>query len=233
MTSPGHDERERDAERHDEGSDWLDAVSRKLGHHDTTPEERLEQLLAERRRELEQHAGSFESAVADLGRREELVRDTRTSVERALRVGTADLDAREADLADVAHELTKREARIRAEEASLADRRSELGAVELKRASVEQRERAVAEREASLEERELRLPGERVPAAVGLAFVPGERYRLIELDEQPLGPRATLDVGGEEHVVVRIGPSPLPGDARRCAYLVRGGRGGESGGGSL
>ena len=62
MTSPGHDEREPDAERHDEGPDWLDAVSRKLGHHDSTPEERLEQLLAERRRELEQHAGSFESA---------------------------------------------------------------------------------------------------------------------------------------------------------------------------
>ena len=122
MTSPGHDEREPDAERHDEGPDWLDAVSRKLGDHDSTPEERLEQLLAERRRELEQHAGSFESAVADLGRREELVRDARTSVERALRVGTADLDAREADLADVAHELTTHEARIRAPSGSNASR---------------------------------------------------------------------------------------------------------------
>ena len=82
--------------------DWLGAVSRKLVHHDATPEERLEQLLAERRRELEEHAGRFESAVSDLGRREELVRDARTSVERALRVGSADLDAREADLADLA-----------------------------------------------------------------------------------------------------------------------------------
>lgn len=234
MTSPGHDESERDAELHDEGSDWLDAVSRKLGHHDTTPEERLEQLLAERRRELEQHAGSFESAVADLGRREELVRDTRTSVERALRVGTADLDAREADLADVAHELTKREARIRAEEASLADRRSELGAVELKRAAVEQREQALAAREADLAAREEALEThEHAPTpAVGsdeapspvLAFVPGASYRLVDIDRPGLGPGDALEVDEEEYVVGRVGPSPLPSDPRRCAYLVLGPR---------
>jgi chromosome segregation ATPase len=232
MTSPGHDERERDDERHDEGSDWLDAVSRKLGHHDTTPEERLEQLLAERRRELEQHAGSFESAVADLGRREELVRDARTSVERALRVGTADLDAREGDLADVAHELTKREARIRAEEAALADRRSELGAVELKRAAVEQREQALAARETDLAAREEALevreqapaptPGE-APSPV-LAFVPGASYRLVDIDRPGIGPGDPLEVEEEEYLVGRVGPSPLPGDSRRCAYLVLGPR---------
>jgi hypothetical protein len=234
MTSPGHDERERDATRDDEGSDWLDAVSRKLGHHDTTPEERLEQLLAERRRELEEHAGSFESAVADLGRREELVRDTRTSVERALRVGTADLDAREADLADVAHELTKREARIRAEEASLADRRSELGAVELKRAAVEQREQAIAAREADLAAREEALqtreqapppaPAPGVALSPVLAFVPGASYRLVDIDRPGLGPGDPLEVDEEEYVVGRVGPSPLPGDPRRCAYLVLGPR---------
>ena len=234
MTSPGHDERERDAERHDQGSDWLDAVSRKLGHHDTTPEERLERLLAERRRELEEHAGRFESAVSDLGRREDLVRDARTSVERALRVGTADLDAREADLADVAHELTKREARIRAEEASLADRRSELGAVELKRAAVEQREQALAAREADLAEREEALEArEQAPTpAAGtddapspvLAFVPGASYRLVDIDRPGLEPGDPLEVDEEEYVVGRVGPSPLPGDLRRCAYLVLGPR---------
>ena len=234
MTSPGHEERERDEQRHDRGPDWLDAVSRKLGHHDSTPEERLEQLLAERRRELEEHAGSFESAVADLGRREELVRDASTSVERALRVGTADLDAREADLADLTHELTKREARIRAEEASLADRRSELGAVELKRAAVEQRELAVAAREADLAEREEALeageqattsaPAAGEAASPLLAFVPGASYRLVEIDLPGLGPGRSLEVDDEEYVVGRVGPSPLPGDPRRCAYLVLGPR---------
>ena len=227
MTSPGHDERERHGERTEEGSDWLDAVSRKLGHHDT-PEERLEQLLAERRRELEEHAGSFESAVSNLGRREELVRDARTSVERALRVGTADLDAREGDLADLAHELTKREARIRAEEASLADRRSELGAVELKRAAVEQREQALAAREADLAAREEALETrERAPDEAptpALAFVPGASYRLVEVDRPGIGPGDSLEIDEEDYVVGRVGPSPLPGDPRRCAYLVLGPR---------
>ena len=230
MTSPGHDERERDEQRHDEGPDWLDAVSRKLGDHDSTPEERLERLLADRRRELEEHAGSFESAVSDLGRREELVRDARTSVERALRVGTADLDAREGDLADLAHELTKREARIQAEEASLADRRSELGAVELKRAAVEQREQALAAREADVAAREEALetrarapvPDEAPPPA--LAFVPGASYRLVEVDRPGLGPGDSLEIDEEDYVIGRVGPSPLPGDPRRCAYLVLGPR---------
>jgi hypothetical protein len=234
MTSPGHDERDRDEEREGQGPDWLDAVSRKLVHHDSTPEERLEQLLAERRRELEEHAGSFESAVADLGRREELVRDARTSVERALRVGTADLDAREADLADLAHELTKREARIRAEEASLADRRSELGAVELKRAAVEQREQALTARETDLSAREEAIevreqaataaPSSDAALAPLLAFVPGASYRLVEIDDPDLGPGGSLEIDEEEYVVGRVGPSPLPGDPRRCAYLVRGPR---------
>jgi hypothetical protein len=234
MTSPGHDERERDEQRHDEGPDWLDAVSRKLGDHDSTPEERLERLLADRRRELEEHAGSFESAVTDLGRREELVRDARTSVERVLRVGTADLDARESDLADLAHELTKREARISAQEASLADRRSELGAVELKRAAVEQREQALAAREADLAVREelteAREQTATTAAAAGetasplLAFVPGASYRLVEIDRPGIGPGDSLELDEEEYVVLRVGPSPLSGDPRRCAYLVLGPR---------
>jgi hypothetical protein len=67
---------------------------------------------------------------------------------------------------------------------------------------------------------------------VRLAFVPGDRYRLVEI-EDALEPGAALAIDGVEHVVTRLGPSPLPGDARRCAYLVRGERGGASGGGSL
>jgi uncharacterized protein (DUF3084 family) len=234
MTSAGHDERGADEERAAEQPDWLGAVSRKLGDQGSTPEERLEQLLAERRRELEEHAGSFESAVSDLGRRDELVRDARTSVERALRVGSADLDAREADLADLAHELTKREARISAEEAALAGRRSELGAVELKRAAVEQREQALAAREADLSVREQTLDGREeaasrqsiddAPPSPLLAFVPGASYRLVEIERPGLAAGDMLEVEEEDYVVGRVGPSPLPGDARRCAYLVLGPR---------
>ena len=143
------------------------------------------------------------------------------------------ISTREADLADLAHELTKREARIRAEEASLADRRSELGAVELKRAAVEQRELALAAREADWPSgrkrsrsasRRRRGAGRGRAASPLLAFVPGASYRLVEIDLPGLGPGRSLEVDDEEYVVGRVGPSPLPGDPRRCAYLVLGPR---------
>jgi uncharacterized protein (DUF3084 family) len=204
----------------------------------------VEELLVERRVELEAQAAALEDAIGDLERRESLLRDSRASLERLLRLGTNDLDSREAELAQLIRELTTREERLREHEDEMARRRSELGAVELKRASVEQRERAVAERELALEEREQLLARAEAEAAettrepipspegVGLAFVPGDRYRLVEIDEPGLRAGARLELEDAEHVVARIGPSPLPGDARRCAYLVRGVRR-PSGGGSL
>jgi hypothetical protein len=214
-------------------------MRRILGGGDAPPEDGLEELVAERRLELEAQAAALEDAIADLERREALLRDSRASLERLLRLGTTDLDSRESELAELIRELTARDERLRAEEAELTRRRSELGAVELKRASIEQRERAVAEKEASVEEREQRLADEptetelpREAVVVELAFVPGERYRMVDVDEQ-LEPGAVFEIDGVEYAVARIGPSPLPGDPRRCAYLVRGVRGVSSGGGSL
>jgi hypothetical protein len=212
-----------------------------------SPEDGLEGALSERTLELEAQAAALEDAIADLERRESLLRDSRASLERLLRLGTSDLDSRESELAELI--------RLRAEEAELTRRRSELGAVELKRAALEQRERAVTERELAAEERERRLEeaagsqheqasdGREAAGAsdmavgasdmaVQLAFVPGDRYRLVEIDVEPLPPGASYAVEGVEHVVTRVGPSPLPGDARRCAYLVRGVRGASPAGGS-
>ena len=45
-------------------------------------EQRLEELLAQRRRELEEHAARLRESIAELERREELLRDSRASVER-------------------------------------------------------------------------------------------------------------------------------------------------------
>jgi hypothetical protein len=199
----------------------------------TTHEERLRSLLAERRRELEEHVARVEQAATDIERREDLLRDSRASLERLLRLGANDLDARESELQQRLAELDDREVRARADEAELARRREEVGAVELRRASVELRERALDEREAELDEREARLAVARAPApatAAPLAFVPGDGYGLVELEE-PATAGQQLVLEGEEYVVARIGPSPLPGDPRRCAYLVRGPRG-EPGGSS-
>jgi hypothetical protein len=216
---------------------------RKLLARGPAPEERLARLLEVRRRELEQHAARFAARISDLEHREQLLRDARLSVERLLRLGSTDLEQRELELAQLVGELTEREARLREQEAELARRRAELGAVELRRAALERRERALEQREAELAAREAEsaagIPAERasappepsVPAPV-LLFVPGERYRLVEAVHPPLSRGDAVEVEGARYVVARTGPSPLPGDARRCAYLVRapGGAASPSGG---
>lgn len=200
-----------------------------------SPERRLEELLADRRRELDAHAERLNDSITELERREELLRDSRTSVERMLRLGTSDLETREVELTEYLRGLSDRETRLTAAEEDLARRRQELGAVELKRAAVERRERALDAREAELAARE-KAAATSVEAAsvvegsveglVELAFVPGAaRYELVELEPTALAPGLAFDVAGHIFVVARVGPSPLPGDRRRCAYLVRGTRG--------
>jgi hypothetical protein len=193
------------------------------------PEERLEELLSQRRLELDAHAEQLHASIAELERREELLRDSHASVERMLRLGTSDLEAREAELTGYLRELTEREKLVAESEEELGRRRQELGAVELKRAAIERRERAVEAREAELAERETVVQAVTLastePEPIELAFVPGAHYALVELDAVELTPGLELDVAEETFVVARIGRSPLPGDSRRCAYLVRGARG--------
>ena len=204
---------------------------RRILAFDSDPEQRLEALLAERRQEIEEQAARLDDALRDLERREQLLRDSRASLERLLRLGTSDLESREAELVELLRDVTEREGRVRADEAELARRRGELGAVELRRAALEARERALTERAEELARRgaDGTAPATRdeaagIPAPL-LAFVPGSGYRLRELESAPLraGETVTLDDG--EYVVARTGRSPLPGDSRRCAYLVRGPRG--------
>jgi hypothetical protein len=214
------------------GDDGLGKLVRRVLSTGPTPEERLEELLAERRRELDETAARFDASIADLERREDLLRDSRASVERMLRLGRSDLEARESELTDFLRELTEREARVAAAEAEIARRREELGAVELKRAAVERRERDVAAREAELTALEAELVARpagttRLETGIegaGLAFVPGPAYRLVERELPEARPGGAVEVEGQEYFVARIGPSPLPRDARRCAYLTRGAR---------
>ena len=218
MTSP---------DEHDNEEARRGRLVRRVLSQGPTPEQQLEELIAQRRDELDAHAERLRESITELERREELLRDSRASVERMLRLGTADLEAREAELTSFLASLTERETSLSDAEADLARRRQEVGAVELKRAAVERRERAVAAREnelAELEQRSAELALDPPPkeALVEIVFVPGERYRLVEIDATPLTPGHVLDVEGSEYAVARIGRSPLPADARRCAYLVRG-----------
>lgn len=211
---------------HDRSDERRGGLVRRVLSSGADPEARLEELLATRRRELDEHAARLRESIAELERREELLRDSRTSVERMLRLGTSELEAREAELTGYLRELTGRETALAEAEHDLGRRRQELGAVELKRATIERRERAVAAREAELEQLEAAAASSQDAdmCTVELAFVPGVQYRLVELEPTPLVRGDSFDVEAGTFVVSRIGRSPLPGDRRRCAYLVRGAR---------
>jgi len=229
-------------DRHDDAVGGHGSLARRFFAHGPTPEERLAELIERHRRTLDEQASRFEETLTDLERREQLLSDSRASVERLLRRGTTDLEAREAEVSALLEDLARRELRLREREEELARRRGELGAVELKRLAVEQRERSLEAREKRLETLETRLaehgaiePDEDAPPgkdAVALALVPGVGYGLAELAAAVAHPGDSVEIDGVEYVVLRIGPSPLPGDRRRCAYLVEGPRRGEPSGGS-
>jgi hypothetical protein len=237
MTSPDQQDQDSGVES---GEPRRGGLVRRVLNQGPSPEQRLEELLARRREELDEHAGRLRESIAELERREELLRDSRASVERMLRLGTSDLEAREAELTDFLGSLTEREAAVSDAEAELARRRQELGAVELKRAAVERRERALAEREEELhalreqlDERETQLAErDMTTQPVELVFLPGERYRIVEIEPVALTAGYAFDVDDVEYIVVRVGRSPLPDDGRRCAYLVRGRGGLPASGGS-
>jgi hypothetical protein len=202
-------------------------IVRRALRHGASPEDELERVLAKRRSELEEYAARFEETALELGRREQRLNDERAAVERLLRRSTTELEAREKELVQFERELEARDERLQAAEAELARRRSDLGAVELKRAALDQRERALDVREAALDERDSEIhraratpAGERKAAAVELCFVPGPRYRLVEAEPEGVETGGVVEVEDELFLVARIGPSPLPVDPRRCAYLV-------------
>jgi hypothetical protein len=55
------------------------------------------------------------------------------------------------------------------------------------------------------------------PASDHLLFLPG--YELVERKGAPPAPGDRLEREGTAYVVLRLGPSPLPGDRRRCGFL--------------
>jgi len=63
-------------------------------------------------------------------------------------------------------------------------------------------------------------PGHSVSGHLLLVSWP-DGYRLLEREGAPPARRDRLGVDGVEFSVLRLGPSPLPGDWRRCAYLER------------
>ena len=44
-------------------------------------------------------------------------------------------------------------------------------------------------------------------------------YQLVEREGEPPAPGEDVDLDGRRERVLKIGPSPLPGDRRPCVYL--------------
>jgi chromosome segregation ATPase len=188
--------------------------------------------LAERRRELETVAAEIETR---------LVRAL--ELEQAVTAEREALEAQKAALAEAVADLEMRVRSLAAAQASLAERQIRVGdleerAAELERraADVDRREQRLANHTEALEAERAELapatatvamsPGvttEETPhpsaAATHLRLVPGDRYHLDEAAGPPPSPGSTVDVQGAPHRVLRLGPSPFPGDPRRCAYL--------------
>ena len=191
----------------------------------------LERLVDAHGRELDERAAELVERMAELARREERTLQLRSAIERMLLDGSAELDARQETLNALAAELAEREAGLQELEQELAERRQEVGAVELHRASVERRERALAEREEALEaislelvERQRRLGAEgeqpqTEPERAHVLFVSGDRYRLVPGNGPPPALGADVDLDGVRYRVVGSGASPLPGDPRRCVLV--------------
>ena len=58
--------------------------------------------------------------------------------------------------------------------------------------------------------------------ARSLLFVPSPQgYRIEEREGEAPALGEAVDLPGGRYVVNRVGPSPYPADARRCAFLLR------------
>jgi chromosome segregation ATPase len=178
-------------------------------------EEALERIAAElAERERRHQAG--EPDGGDSGEREAALaareRDLRSLEERlatqaaTLRQIEAELYAREKRLEEATAEADRMRASLAAEHAALLERRRRIEALEhAERAYGEPSDMPPDEREALVSEH--------------LLFVSGLRYRIVAASGPAPRPGATVDVDGEPHRVLRVGVSPLPDDARRCAYV--------------
>lgn len=82
---------------------------------------------------------------------------------------------------------------------------------------------APSDRPVQAEAEELVSVGHKLDPQPGwVAFVGSpEGYRLAEREGAAPGRGERVEVGGTPFRVLRLGPSPLPGDRRRCAFLER------------
>ena len=179
-------------------------------------------------------------AYEELDARERRLDALQAEVHALLRDDAAELDRRQTELDELAEALENRRRLAETAEASLADRRRELGAVELRRAAVERREELARTREVALEQRaeELaslarrltdlggslvgddgRQEAPRDPEHVVLEAADGYRLHVRPGPHPQVGALVELDDG--TRLCTAVTRSPFPQDDRRCAVVER------------
>jgi chromosome segregation ATPase len=212
-------------------------------------EERWRQLL-ERERDLADQEARLEERERALAAREQEAaaagdelaeREARLdALAGELETRTRHVEAAAAQAAALRRELAAQEASMTSRARALADTAERARLLERRQTEVAARETALEEERRSLEQAREELAGAVASASTGLGleaparagetaqahvlFVPaGESYRLVELDGAPPQAGEPVEHDGVAYQVTRVGPSPLPGDRRRCAYLQRAG----------
>ena len=209
----------------------------------------LRRAAVERREEtLTEHEAEQARRDEELSERERAVAQIELR-DRALATREAELAARSAEVQSLQARVADTLALVEREQRALEEREAALQEREQLAQELEHRERSLTSSAAELRTLEQSLAADRssietqreelrqavVAASRGLglpteaagagsspsyvALVPGERYRLVEREDGPpaVGGRIVVD----EHAfrILRIGSSPLPSDARRCAFL--------------
>lgn len=212
-------------------------------------EERWRQLV-ERERDLADQAARLEERERALAAREQetaaadgelAAREARLeALAGELELRTRHVEAAGTQAAALRRELTAQEASLTSRARALADTADRARLLDRRQTEVAAREAALDEERRSLERAREELAGAVASASAGLGleapsptgeaaqahilFVPaGDAYRLVEVDGAPPSTGETVDADGVAYRVTRVGPSPLPGDPRRCAYLERAG----------
>jgi chromosome segregation ATPase len=195
---------------------------------------RLEEECTLARKRADGASAELREAAARLSQRDERV----ATLEQELQALQTGIDERERRLADAAAELSgvrdalaERERTLEQERAiartadnEIADwrRRSAGLLLELASATADQKQFEAAQSGQD----EVRVPEDsiavdRIAGHVRFIALP-KGYSLSESEEPCSRPGDFVDIDGRHFLVARIGRSPLPGDARPCAFLFPG-----------
>ena len=174
-------------------------------HRVLDAESKLEEILA-RETELDTRGAELARLASEHEEALRVLSDRRAALEEAeRRIG--DLRKREEELNRILARLDARERELEDEQNMLKANRKEL-------------ERAVAAAASGLGLAAFDAAAPALPST-HLRLVSDGGYRFIEADGLVPAAGSVVEIEGTPFSVVRAGRSPLPGDARLCAYLLR------------